>query len=643
MIEGVFRRIRNEAPWRQPLAENAAAMKMNRFPFSSRGVLPLCAVCFIQSAPGQGTASFAASPGKIKYTTDGTTLTSVAVGRPAQIPGYGALNIAVYTAPAGTTLTLVGGVPSFDSSWSISSNILGQIAPLAGAMPASNFTLNPASGPAGSSVQLIVVGWTGTYTDFASAAVSGSALVGWSGSALSGGALSWLQGTGNPWANPPVTPPPMVTGTGGFNRLVLSVAGQSNSIPWISTQPASVTAAADSAAGFWVAANGGALSYQWRKAGASLAGATGSSLGLSNLTTNDAGNYDVVVSNPLGSVTSVVATLTVITAPIINQQPSTQTPDVGGSAGFSVGAEGAAPLAYQWRKGGLNIPGANGSNLSFVNVTTNDTGSYDVIITNSYGYAVSVVVRLTIPGGIVSFRASPGQIKYSTDGTTVTSAPVGNPSQIPAYGPVNLTVYTAPVGTALSVVNGVPILDSSWRISANTFHQIAPLVGAVPTCTFTLDAASGAAGGSVQLFVAGWTGTYPDFNSALASGLALVGWSGSTLSGGALTWSQDTGNPWATPPIPPAPVVTGSGGFSGLVLGPVVSPSGNMLPPTPTAGGVLVRFAGLPGRPFTLQRAQSSSGPWSTLTTVTVGLDGFGAYQDNGPPSSSAFYRTVYP
>jgi hypothetical protein len=71
--------------------------------------------------------------------------------------------------------------------------------------------------------------------------------------------------------------------------------------------------------------------------------------------------------------------------------------------------------------------------------------------------------------------------------------------------------------------------------------------------------------------------------------------------------------------------------------------SGNMLPPIMTDGGLLVSFAAIPGRTYTLQRAASLSGPWLTLTTITVGSSGLGFYVDTNAPPAGAFYRTTYP
>lgn len=89
--------------------------------------------------------------------------------------------------------------------------------------------------------------------------------------------------------------------------------GGSGTAPTISTQPASQTVVAGSAATFTVVASGTApLSYQWRRNGSSLAGATGAWYATPATTVADSGStFDVVVSNGAGSVASAPATLTV--------------------------------------------------------------------------------------------------------------------------------------------------------------------------------------------------------------------------------------------------------------------------------------------------------------------------------------------
>jgi hypothetical protein len=91
----------------------------------------------------------------------------------------------------------------------------------------------------------------------------------------------------------------------------------------------------------------------------------------------------------------------------------------------------------------------------------------------------------------------------------------------------------------------------------------------------------------------------------------------------------------------------GRGGTAtALVLVSVISsdsPSGNMLPPLAIPGGYQISFLGLPGRTYSLQRAASVNGPWTTLGSITADDSGMGVYADTNAPPSTAFYRTTYP
>ncbi|MCP5527328.1 MAG: immunoglobulin domain-containing protein, partial [Verrucomicrobiales bacterium] len=82
--------------------------------------------------------------------------------------------------------------------------------------------------------------------------------------------------------------------------------------PAIAVHPASQTGHAGQGVGFTVTAAGTPpFSYRWWKDGSPLAEATESSLILENVQTSDAGEYQVVIENIHGTVTSVIASLTV--------------------------------------------------------------------------------------------------------------------------------------------------------------------------------------------------------------------------------------------------------------------------------------------------------------------------------------------
>ena len=98
----------------------------------------------------------------------------------------------------------------------------------------------------------------------------------------------------------------------GTATLILTV-NPAPVAPTITTQPQSLTITAGATATFAVVATGNpALTYQWRKDGVDISGATSASYSKMNAQTPDAGTYTVYVSNSVGGIVSNPATLSVI-------------------------------------------------------------------------------------------------------------------------------------------------------------------------------------------------------------------------------------------------------------------------------------------------------------------------------------------
>ena len=103
-------------------------------------------------------------------------------------------------------------------------------------------------------------------------------------------------------------------------------------LPVITQQPTAASVVRDQSMSVRVTATGGGLSYQWKKNGSVIEGATASIY--SKIASDaDAGNYSVVVSNLAGSVTSAEATIAVTSPP-----PPAAPINSGGSGGGGGGA-----------------------------------------------------------------------------------------------------------------------------------------------------------------------------------------------------------------------------------------------------------------------------------------------------------------
>lgn len=82
--------------------------------------------------------------------------------------------------------------------------------------------------------------------------------------------------------------------------------------------------------------------------------------------------------------------------PRIIQPPVVQSARLGGSLEYSVLAEGEAPLTFQWRKNGQNLPGEFDAHLRLENLKVEDAGEYSVLVRNSAGVLESVPVQLSL-------------------------------------------------------------------------------------------------------------------------------------------------------------------------------------------------------------------------------------------------------
>ena len=179
------------------------------------------------------------------------------------------------------------------------------------------------------------------------------------------------------------------------NILITITNASGVSPPTITTPPQSRTVTNGGSASFAVVATG-SPTYQWRKFGTNLSGATSAAYNIPVVTTNDAGNYTVVAANAGGSITSAVATLTVLVPPGITMPPQSLTVTNGDTARFQVVATGLPPPTYQWKFKGAPLSGATASSLVITNAQPANQGDYTVEISNGAGTIVSAPAQLTV-------------------------------------------------------------------------------------------------------------------------------------------------------------------------------------------------------------------------------------------------------
>lgn len=172
--------------------------------------------------------------------------------------------------------------------------------------------------------------------------------------------------------------------------------------PTITAQPVGGNILVGTSYSLNAAATGTApLSWQWRKNGTPILGANSNSYVFNSTQINDAGFYDAVVTNMVGSVTSSVATIYVGYAPVITQQPVSTTNAFGSTAVFSCNATGPLPMNYQWFQNSTNLIGQTNATLMLTNLQLQNVGNYLVIVGNAFGSITSSVAILHVSPGIL--------------------------------------------------------------------------------------------------------------------------------------------------------------------------------------------------------------------------------------------------
>jgi len=176
-----------------------------------------------------------------------------------------------------------------------------------------------------------------------------------------------------------------LTATGSDTICNIATSAAAATAPSISTQPASATVTVGKTATFSVIASGtAALTYQWKKNGAAVSGATSPSYTTAaTAASNNGAQFTVVVSNAAGSVTSSAASLNV-TAP--------------------------ATLL-------LN---SNANSLSFGSVTVSSSSTQNVTLSNA-GNASVTISQVMVAGAGFNATGANGMILSPGQSTTLTS------------------------------------------------------------------------------------------------------------------------------------------------------------------------------------------------------------------------------
>jgi glucose/arabinose dehydrogenase len=285
--------------------------------------------------------------------------------------------------------------------------------------------------------------------------------------------------------------------TGACDSIETAPAVLTVGEPLSATPPAGATVCEGGPASFSTTPGGtGPFTFQWRKDGSSIPGATADTYSIAAVTPADAGAYTVVVTGACGSIETAPAVLTVDLA-VSATPPADATACVGSPASFSTTPGGTGPFTFQWRKDGADIPGATSDSYSIAAVTPADAGAYSVVVTGACGsvetagalLAVDSPTTATPPsdatvceGSPASFSTTPGgtgpfTFQWRKDGADIPDA-TSDTYAIAAVTPADAGAYSVVVTGACGLVEtGPAVLTVDEPVSASDPQDAVVCVG----------------------------------------------------------------------------------------------------------------------------------------------------------------------
>jgi hypothetical protein len=197
----------------------------------------------------------------------------------------------------------------------------------------------------------------------------------------------------------------MITDAGsGYTNPPTILVG---SAPAIAAQPQSVTVNLHQSASFNVSlANPTPVAYQWSFNGTNLAGATSSSLTITNVTQSALGLYSVLLTSAFGATNSSAAVLSMY--PYLAMSFGGVLAYWGQDTTLSVQAGGSGPLTYQWYQNGSPLPSGTNTTLLLSGIQFTNAGTYWVVVSNSYGSVTNMPAQVLVNPAGVSLGLYPG-------------------------------------------------------------------------------------------------------------------------------------------------------------------------------------------------------------------------------------------
>ncbi|MGD0260146.1 MAG: hypothetical protein ABSD29_10025 [Verrucomicrobiota bacterium] len=352
------------------------------------------------------------------------------------------------------------------------------------------------------------------------------------------------------------------------------------------------------------------------------------------------------------------------TTPSITGQPASTNVCQGSTASFTVAATAASPTC-QWQYN-------SGSTWASVTDGTGQTSSTYTTPTLSDTSRSGYKYRCQVTDACGTVLTSDGNATLTVNATSVggTAAPAASPVCTGSAPTINLSGNTGNVtkwqsspdqSTWTDIANTTTTLNNAPAITATTYYRAVVTSGVCSSAnssaaTVTVNAVPGAPSPNVSYNL-----VLP-FSLKISISDLLTNWTGSSLSvqsagpnstdSGTVTkdstyiyYLPPAGSPTSPDTIPYT--VSGADGCTTVAYINVVfvSAAGGQAQAITVVGGTAtVNFAGIPGYPYIVQRAEDVSFTVNLTTVLTTNApdDGVFTCVDTSPPGSQAYYRLMY-
>jgi hypothetical protein len=229
------------------------------------------------------------------------------------------------------------------------------------------------------------------------------------------------------------------------------------------------------------ATGGGVVTYQWFKDGRALESGTSATLSVPSVTLQDAGLYQVRVSNAAGSVMSNLVTVR-ITEPLSVDLPAALSVDLGKSANLVPTIAGSGTLSFQWLRNGTELSGATSEQYRISPATAADDGTYALRVTskqpdgstesatsNSLVLSVKLLPQIIVPPASLTVGGSVNTASFAVvvrSKYPVTYAWTRNGDPVGGNSPyLNLTGVTASSVVKVTVSNSEGAVSATARLT----------------------------------------------------------------------------------------------------------------------------------------------------------------------------------